>query len=172
MIINSTNIWNEQSPLILTELTEHKKDHNTWRWQSRSWTCQPSLSPGPGNANPPSLQVLAFSTRPLSRSWTFQPSLSPGPGHSNPPSIQVLDMPTLPLSRSWTCQPSLSPSPGHTNPPLSRSWTCQPSLPPGPGHANPPSLQMQYILKQTIKYLHRFASTKKDHMLWQKWMIT
>jgi hypothetical protein len=25
---------NEQSPLTLTELTEHKKDHDIWRWQS------------------------------------------------------------------------------------------------------------------------------------------
>ena len=134
MIINSTNIWNEQSPLILTELTEHKKDHNTWRWQSRSWTCQPSLSPGPGNANPPSLQVLAFSTRPLSRSWTFQPSLSPGPGHANPPSLQVLDMPTIPLSKSWTYQPpSLQVMDMPTLPPT-RSWTCQPSLSPNAIH--------------------------------------
>ena len=27
---------NEQSPLTLTELTEHKKDHDIWRWQSMS----------------------------------------------------------------------------------------------------------------------------------------
>jgi len=25
---------NEQSPLILAELTEYKKDHNIWRWKS------------------------------------------------------------------------------------------------------------------------------------------
>ena len=30
---------NEQSPLILTELTEHKakKDHDIWRWKSKFW---------------------------------------------------------------------------------------------------------------------------------------
>jgi len=37
MIINVTNEQNKQSPLILTELTEHKKDHDIWRWKSRSW---------------------------------------------------------------------------------------------------------------------------------------
>jgi hypothetical protein len=38
MVLNSTNIHkNEQSPSTLTEITEHKKDHDIWRWKSRSW---------------------------------------------------------------------------------------------------------------------------------------
>ena len=28
---------NGQSSLILTELTEHKKDHHIWHWKSRTW---------------------------------------------------------------------------------------------------------------------------------------
>ena len=28
---------NKQSPLILTEITEHKKDHDIWRWKSSYW---------------------------------------------------------------------------------------------------------------------------------------
>jgi len=28
------------------------------------------------------------------------------------------------------------------------------------------------IALQMIKNLHRFASTQKDHILWQRWMIT
>ena len=28
---------NKQSPLFLTELTEHRKGHNIWHWKSRSW---------------------------------------------------------------------------------------------------------------------------------------
>ena len=32
--------------------------------------------------------------------------------------------------------------------------------------------QRQYIYKQTIKNLHRFSSTQKDHILSQKWMTT
>jgi len=32
---------NEQSPLTINELTDHKKDHSIWRWKYRSWlvTC-------------------------------------------------------------------------------------------------------------------------------------
>jgi len=40
MFINSTHQYQqkEQSPLILTELTEHKtKKHDIWCWKSRSW---------------------------------------------------------------------------------------------------------------------------------------
>ena len=38
MVINSTNIkQNEQSPLILTELTKHKKNQDMWHWKCRSW---------------------------------------------------------------------------------------------------------------------------------------
>ena len=28
---------NKQSPLMLTQLTEHKKDHDIWWWKCRSW---------------------------------------------------------------------------------------------------------------------------------------
>jgi hypothetical protein len=28
---------NKQSPLNLTELTEHKNNHDIWHWKSRSW---------------------------------------------------------------------------------------------------------------------------------------
>jgi len=31
-------LQNKQSPIILTELPEHKKDHNIWRCKSRSCT--------------------------------------------------------------------------------------------------------------------------------------
>ena len=37
MVINSTNKKNEQSPLILTELTKHKADHDIGDRKSRSW---------------------------------------------------------------------------------------------------------------------------------------
>ena len=43
---------NKQSPLILTEVTEHKKDHDVWRWKSRSWlgTCTKMRRDKPVNA--------------------------------------------------------------------------------------------------------------------------
>ena len=36
--INSSNDQqNEQSTTVLAELTEHKKNHDIWRWKSKSW---------------------------------------------------------------------------------------------------------------------------------------
>ena len=38
MVIKSTNIkQSEQSPITLSELTEHKNNHDMYRWKSRSW---------------------------------------------------------------------------------------------------------------------------------------
>jgi hypothetical protein len=38
MVIKSTNIkQSEQSPITLSELTNHKNNHDMYRWKSRSW---------------------------------------------------------------------------------------------------------------------------------------
>jgi len=37
MVNNSTNISTKRNNHLSPLLTEHKKDHDIWRWKSRSW---------------------------------------------------------------------------------------------------------------------------------------
>jgi hypothetical protein len=37
MVNNSTNIINKANNYLSPEFTEHEKDHDIWRWKSRSW---------------------------------------------------------------------------------------------------------------------------------------